>query len=98
MNANDTRFGSKPLRSSEDIDLDDDDNIYFVDSSHKHDLAETIKDITHALPGGRLFVYNERLDKLDLLADDLYYPNGVQISPDRNSLFVNEFSMARIVK
>lgn len=97
LNANDTRFGSKPLRSSEDIDIDG-DNIYFVDSSYKHDVNEMIQDITHAFPGGRLFRYNERQDKLELLADGLYYPNGVQLTSGGEAIFVSEFSMARIIK
>ena len=97
MNANDTRFGSKPLRSPEDIELDD-ENIYFVDSSYKHNIDEMIADVTHAFPGGRLFCYNEKHDRLDLLADGLYYPNGVQLAPSGDALFVNEFSVARIIK
>ena len=97
LNANDTRFGSKPLRSSEDIDIDG-DNIYFVDSSYKHEVNEMVQDITHAFPGGRLFRYNERQDKLELLADGLYYPNGVQLTPGGEAIFVSEFSMARIIK
>lgn len=98
LNANDTRFGSKPLRSTEDIDLGDDGTIYFVDSSHKHDLSEAFEDIKHAMPGGRLFAYNEHNDKLDLLVDGLFYPNGVQLNTARDAIFVNEFSMARIIK
>lgn len=97
LSSNDTRFGSKPLRSVEDIDLDG-DLIYFADASYKHDVNEAIADVTHAFPGGRLFVYNERIDKLELIADGLYYPNGLQLSPNGDALFVNEFSMARIVK
>ena len=99
LNANDTRFGAKPLRSTEDIDIDPDtDTIYFVDSSHRHDLSEAIDDIKRVTPGGRLFAYSEQSDRLDLLADRLYYPNGVQLAPSRDYVFVNEFSMARIIK
>lgn len=97
LNANDTRFGSKPLRSPEDIDLNG-DNIYFVDSSYKHNIDEMIADVTHAFPGGRLFCYNEKQDRLDLLAENLFYPNGVQLAPSGDAVLVSEFSMARIIK
>lgn len=97
LNANDTRFGNKPLRSVEDIDLDG-DTVYFVDSSYKHNINEAIEDIVYGFPGGRLFKYNEKTDRLDLLADGLYYPNGVQLTPSKDALLINEFSMARIIK
>lgn len=97
MHTNDTRFGNKPLRSTEDLDIDG-DNIYFVDSSYKHNLNEALQDVLYAFPGGRLFRYNEKNDELELIADKLYYPNGVQLSPNKDTIFVNEFSMGRIMK
>jgi sugar lactone lactonase YvrE len=120
LSSNDTRFKDKPLRSTEDLDIDGDD-IYFVDSSYKHDINEAIQDIVHAFPGGRYFIierifsilmvnsklklnfkrlfrYNVKKDTLELLADKLYYPNGVQLTPKKDAILVNEFSMARIVK
>jgi sugar lactone lactonase YvrE len=97
LSSNDTRFGDKPLRSTEDLDLDGDD-IYFVDSSYKYNINEAIQDIVHTFPGGRLFKYNVKHNTIDLLADKLYYPNGVQLTPKKDAVLVNEFSMARIVK
>jgi hypothetical protein len=61
-------------------------------------LNEIVQDIVHAFPGGRLFRYNEKKDELDIITENLYYPNGVQLLPDKNSVLVNEFSMARILK
>jgi sugar lactone lactonase YvrE len=97
LSSNDTRFGAKPLRSAEDLDIYDDE-IYFVDSSYKHNINEALNDIIFTFPGGRLFHYNEKLDKLELLLDKLYHPNGVQLTPEKDALLINEFSMARIVK
>ena len=97
LSSNDTRLGDKPLRSTEDLDVDGDD-IYFVDSSYKHDLNDIVQDIVHAFPGGRLFKYNEKRDTLELIAENLYYPNGVQLTPDKKYALVNEFSMARILR
>ncbi|CAF1093446.1 unnamed protein product, partial [Brachionus calyciflorus] len=97
LHSNDTRFGNRPLKSPEDLDIEGDD-IYFVDSTDKHSLNEAIEDIIFSYPSGRLFRYNEKLDQLDLLLDHLYFPNGVQLTPKKDALLINEFSYARIIK
>lgn len=97
LNSNDTRFGNKPLKCAEDLDIDGDD-IYFVDSTDKHNLNEAIEDIIFMYPSGRVFRYNEKNGELDLVLDQLYYPNGIQLTPKKDALLINEFSKARILK
>ena len=97
LSANDTRFGNKPLKCTEDLDIDG-DNIYFVDSTDKHGLNQAMEDIIFLNPSGRVFRYNEKNDELDLVLDNLYYPNGIQLTPNKDALLINEFSKARIIK
>jgi hypothetical protein len=47
---------------------------------------------------GRLFSYNEQTDQLTLLMDGLYFPNGLQLTPDKTALLINENTQARITK
>jgi len=61
-----------------------------------HRMSEAL--ILEALPRGRLFIYNEKTKHLDLLLDNLYFPNGLQLTPDKQAIFINENSMARILK
>ena len=65
-----------------------DGTVYFSDSStrfriehHKHDLLE------HR-PNGRVFRYRPPAAELDLIADGLYFPNGVALAPDESFLLV----------
>jgi hypothetical protein len=103
LHANDTRFGDKPLKSTEDLDVDG-DIIYFVDSSYKYDINEALKwhegNEEFDFPSGRLFRYDQKNNKLELLLENLYYPNGVLLikSKDEQFLLINEFSMGRIIK
>ena len=82
-----------------DLDLDDArDLIYFVDSSDVRNVNEAIEEHLEARPRGRLFVYNEKTDQLELLLDKLYFPNGLEFGPKKEFLFVTENSHARILK
>ena len=97
LNANDPRFGDKPLKFTNDLD-NDGDKIYFVDSSYDRDVNGAIEEHVEAQPRGRLFCYNQANDTLELLRDGLFYPNGLQLSPSKDYVLVNENTMARIVK
>ena len=91
------------MKSTEDLDVDG-DFIYFVDSSYKYDINEALKwhegNENLDFPSGRLFRYNQKNDKLELLLQNLYYPNGVLLIKAKNeqALLINEFSMGRIIK
>jgi sugar lactone lactonase YvrE len=80
-----------------DLDLDG-DIIYFIDSSYEREVNEAIEEHLEALPRGRLFSFNERTNKLELLLENLYFPNGLQLTPNKDALLINENSMARILK
>lgn len=81
-----------------DLDIDDDGLIYFIDSSYEHEVNEAVEEHIEALPRGRLFSLNEQTNKLELLKDGLYFPNGLQLMPDQESVLINENSMARILR
>ena len=94
LSANDPRIG-KPMKMTNDLDING-DMIYFVDSSDLRDINEAVEEHLEAQPRGRLFSYNEKTDKLTLLLDHLYFPNGLQLYKDY--ILINENSMARIIK
>lgn len=81
-----------------DLDIDDDGLIYFIDSSYEHEVNEAVEEHIEALPRGRLFSLNEQTHQLELLKDGLYFPNGLQLMPDQESVLINENSMARILR
>ena len=97
LSANDSRFHKMPLKLTNDLDLDG-HMIYFIDSSFERDINEAIEEHIEALPRGRLYSYNEQTDVLEMIADNLYFPNGLQLMPNKKEILVNENTMARIIK
>lgn len=98
MSSHDERFGEKPLKFTNDLDIDDQGVIYFVDTSYLRDVNDFLNEYFEAQPRGRLFSYNEKTNELKLLLEDLYFPNGIQLTPNKDSLLIDENTMARIIK
>lgn len=93
----DPQFGEKPPKLVNDLDFDD-DLVYFIDSSSERELNEVINEHIESMPNGRLFVFDETNNKLELLKEGLYLPNGLQFMPDKESILINENSRARILR
>lgn len=94
---NDHRFGEAIMRLCDDLEIDG-DVIYFVDSSYEYNINEYLDDVLEALPRGRLFSYNERTNELECLAENLYFPNGLQLMPSKTEILVNECTVSRVLK
>jgi sugar lactone lactonase YvrE len=97
LSSNDKRFGTAKLKLVDDLDLDG-DVIYFLDSSYERDYSEFLEEHIEALPRGRLFRYNQTSDELEFLIENLYFPNGLQLTPNKDAILINENTMARIIK
>jgi sugar lactone lactonase YvrE len=97
ISANDKRF-NEPLKFIDDLDIDQDDNIYFTVSTRKRELHESVELHVETIPDGRVFSYNEKTNELSLLIDNMIFPNGIQLSPNNEFLIVAEHGMARLVK
>ena len=74
------------------------DEIYFIDSSYKRDVNNVFEIILEGRAEGRLFKYNEKTDKLELLLDGLFLPNGMQLGPNKDYVLINENPKCRIIK
>ena len=70
-----------------------DGSIYFTDASSKYDLSQFIFDILEGNPYGRLLKYNPATNKTSVLADRLYFPNGVVVSPYQDYIVFCETPM-----
>nr|GFA90252.1 protein strictosidine synthase-like 5-like [Tanacetum cinerariifolium] len=58
--------------------------LYFTDASWKYDLHNCALDIFEGRPYGRLMSYDPSTKQTKVLARDLYFANGVEISPDQD--------------
>jgi sugar lactone lactonase YvrE len=93
----DPRLGLAQIKMTNDLDLDG-DIIYFIDSSYEREVNEAVEEHVEAIPRGRLFSFNERTHEIEILLENLYFPNGLQLTPEKDALLINENSMARILK
>lgn len=87
-----------PFLFTDDVDIGPDGRIYFSDASYKFNQAEYKFDILENRPNGRLLEYNPADRSTRVLLHDLYFANGVAVSPDGSFLLVNETSRYRIQK
>jgi sugar lactone lactonase YvrE len=85
-----------PIIFADDLVIASDGTIYFSDASTKFTNTETFADIFEHCPNGRLLVYEPDTGKTHILLDELYFPNGVALSPDESFLLFNETAMYRV--
>jgi len=78
------------FKFTDDLDIASDGKIYFSDASYKFDQANYLYDLLEARPHGRLLVYNSNTKQSTVLLDNLYFANGVALSPDEDFVLVNE--------
>ncbi|KAJ3673260.1 hypothetical protein LUZ60_006634 [Juncus effusus] len=76
-----------PLKFTNDLDLDEEGNVYFTDSSTFYQRRNFMQLVFTADPSGRLLKYNPKTKETTVLIRDLQFPNGVSMSKDK-SFFV----------
>ncbi|KAK9948271.1 hypothetical protein M0R45_003855 [Rubus argutus] len=80
------------------VDVAKDGMIYFTDASYKYRLKDFILDILEGRPHGRLLSYDPTTKETKVLIHDLYFANGVAVSPDQNYVIFCETAMRRCRK
>ncbi|XP_058196211.1 protein STRICTOSIDINE SYNTHASE-LIKE 3-like [Rhododendron vialii] len=87
-----------PLRFTNDLDLDDEGNIYFTDSSTKYQRRNFIQLVLSAEDSGRVLKYNPSTKETTVLVRNLQFPNGVSLSKDGSFFVFCEGSLGRLRK
>ena len=88
-----------PFNCTNDLDIAADGTIYFTDASYKFPLSELKADLLEHRPNGRLLAYDPKTGKTHAVLRDLYFANGVAVSPDQSCVLVNEngtYSVRRV--
>ncbi|KPJ18241.1 Adipocyte plasma membrane-associated protein [Papilio machaon] len=80
-----------------DIALDKSGNLYWTHSSSDYDLKDGAM-TPLSDPSGRLSFYNSKTNRSNVLVDDLWFPNGVVLSPDSQFVLVSESNRYRLLK
>src|SRR5712691_3408028 len=85
-----------PFRCTNDLDVAADGTIYFTDASYKHPLTQLKADLLEHQPNGRFLAYDPRTKQTRVLLHDLYFANGVAVSPDQSFVLVNDTGAYRV--
>ncbi|XP_060192936.1 protein STRICTOSIDINE SYNTHASE-LIKE 6-like [Lycium barbarum] len=80
------------------VDVAEDGIIYFSDASYKYKFKDYIYDFLEARPYGRLLSYDPSTKQTKMLLSDLYFANGVAVSPDQNSVIFCETPLRKCKK
>lgn len=87
-----------PFGFTDDVDIAPDGRIYFTDASSRFEQPDYVLDLLEMRPHGRLLRYDPDTGRTDTLLRNLYFANGVAVSPEGNYLLVNETWKYRILK
>lgn len=79
-----------------DLDIGADGTIYFTEASNKFPMSQFANDILEHQPNGRLLALDPQSRRPRTLLRDLYFANGVAVSPDQTFVLVVETGMYRV--
>jgi sugar lactone lactonase YvrE len=79
-----------------DLDVATDGTIYFTDASSKFPLTKFTADLLEHQPNGRLLAFDPKTKSSRTILRDLYFANGVAVSPDQSFLLVVETGVYRV--
>jgi len=91
-----TQAGGVPFGCTNDLDVAADGTIYFTDSSSKFPLTQLKADLLEHQGNGRLLAYDRQTKQTRVLLRDLYFANGVAVSPDQSFVLVVETGAYRV--
>jgi len=77
------------------VDISDEGVIYFTDASSKYNISEVTWDMMEGRPYARLMSYDPSTKQTQVLVRDLYFANGVAVSPDQQFVVFCETFMRR---
>ncbi|XP_065856567.1 protein STRICTOSIDINE SYNTHASE-LIKE 6-like [Euphorbia lathyris] len=88
----------KKLMFTDGVEVAKDGKIYFTDASYKYGIEDFMWDILEGRPHGRLLSFDPITKITKVLVDQLYFSNGITISPDQDYLVFCETPMRRCRK
>jgi sugar lactone lactonase YvrE len=91
-----TEAGYHPFGLTDDVDVDSQNVAWFSDASHKWTFQEYMNDVLESAPNGRLLKYDINTGECSVVLDELFFANGIAVSPDDTYVLVNETTRYRV--
>jgi len=79
-----------------DLDIGADGTIYFTEASKKFPMSQFTNDLLEHQPNGRLLALDPQSRRPRTILRDVYFANGVAVSPDQTFVLVAETGKYRI--
>jgi sugar lactone lactonase YvrE len=79
-----------------DLDVAADGTIYFTEASNKFPMSQFTNELLEHQPNGRLLALDPQSQKPRTVLGNLYFANGVAVSPDQSFVLVVETGMYRV--
>ncbi|XP_021908230.1 protein STRICTOSIDINE SYNTHASE-LIKE 7-like [Carica papaya] len=83
------------FKLTDHLDIADNGVIYFTDASYKYNFKDYMLDILEGRPYGRFMSFDPATKRTTVLVSDLYFANGVAVSPDQTHVIFCETPMRR---
>uniref|UniRef100_A0A1I7YKT6 Str_synth domain-containing protein n=1 Tax=Steinernema glaseri TaxID=37863 RepID=A0A1I7YKT6_9BILA len=96
--AAETLIEGAPMRFADDLDVLDEDTVLLSDCSTRWELMHFFVEMLEMKPTGRVLKVDLRTGEVTVLARDLYFANGMQLFPDKQSIVVGESTAARLIR
>ncbi|XP_013778705.1 adipocyte plasma membrane-associated protein-like isoform X2 [Limulus polyphemus] len=94
-----TEVEGKTLKFPDDLDIDEEQGIiYFSDGSTKWPFNRIAYLLLEHSNCGRVISFNLQTKETKVVADGLYFSNGIQLTPDKSALLIAEWGNRRILK
>ena len=84
------------FESLNDLDVAADGTIYFTEASHKFPMSQHVSDLLEHQPNGRFLAWDPKTQQARTLLREIYFANGVAVSPDQSFVLVAETGMYRV--
>ena len=91
-----TEAGDHAFKLTDDVDVDSQNVAWFSDASYKWDVQEYMNEVLESAPKGRLLKYDINTGECSVILDELFFANGVAVSPDDTYVLVNETMRYRV--
>lgn len=86
------------LRMADDLDIGPDGKIYFSDCTTRYEMTTNTLDIMEGRPNGRVVCYDPATRKTRTLINHFYFPNGICVSHDGQSVLIASTSLCQIFR
>ncbi len=92
-----TEAGEHPFEFTDDVDVDSQNVAWFTDASYKWGHANhAMEEALESAPNGRLVKYDIHTKECAVVLNELFFANGVAVSPDETYVLVNETMRYRV--